>query len=360
MAVDDFNLTAGVAAVETGRLRGGEMSGLVHIALASDQRYFDGLLVTAFSLASYADKNIDLVFHILDGGIEEDSFLMMSRSLSDWHPRASVDRIRIDPDRFSGLPSYHASVMIYARILLPQLLPQIDFVLYCDVDFLWLEDVAKLWRLRNANVPLMGVADPVINDIDAVFDDLLAEGYKVNKGEYICSGLLLMNLRKMREEKSEESLLRFVSHFENKGLPDQNAYNAVFCGRVRLLDEHWMRFNSAFETTLKRPVVLHYASYSNALMGLSKLPFFFVFDNSLMLWLRFYAAFSGMPLNRILVKRYGLLGFAFHRMKYHVLKFRILRCLKILMPSRRSEFEKLRPSYDWRNVPLHGVSGDAN
>lgn len=47
----------------------------VHIALPSDQNYIPGLLVTAGSIAYHASRDVELMIHVLDGGIHDDTVI---------------------------------------------------------------------------------------------------------------------------------------------------------------------------------------------------------------------------------------------------------------------------------------------
>lgn len=45
-----------------------------------------------------------------------------------------------------GFQSFHGTgKTTYARLLLPDLLSDVTYVIYTDVDILWLADIAELW-----------------------------------------------------------------------------------------------------------------------------------------------------------------------------------------------------------------------
>lgn len=50
----------------------------------------------------------------------------------------------------SDFPVYASSRMTYARLMLPRLLSNYNYVLYVDVDVLWIEDVWELWNIRQS------------------------------------------------------------------------------------------------------------------------------------------------------------------------------------------------------------------
>ena len=46
----------------------------IHVALASDENYFEGLLTTAWTIVRNCSRPQSIIFHILDGGISKSSF----------------------------------------------------------------------------------------------------------------------------------------------------------------------------------------------------------------------------------------------------------------------------------------------
>ena len=63
----------------------------VDLALASDQGAYCGLLVAACTAAQHATKDVELVFHVLDGGIDDADFESFERSLKKCNANVSVD-----------------------------------------------------------------------------------------------------------------------------------------------------------------------------------------------------------------------------------------------------------------------------
>ena len=68
----------------------------IEIALAADGGYFCGLLVTACSIAKYADKSVALRFHILDGGISESDWHFLVEIVTRYHKGSSFNKILVD------------------------------------------------------------------------------------------------------------------------------------------------------------------------------------------------------------------------------------------------------------------------
>ena len=126
--------------------------------------------------------------------------------------------VYIDP-RYSEAASF--------RLMLPELLPEQDKVLYIDCDVILRQDVAKLYSETNLGDNWLGVVyEAPIEGQAARFEAL-----GCNPREYFNSGFLLMNLEQMRREKVSEKLLD-ACRVDWLEFPDQDALNQVCQGHV--------------------------------------------------------------------------------------------------------------------------------
>lgn len=125
------------------------------------------------------------------------------------------------------------SPVIFYRCIAHRFFTDIDKLLYLDSDTLICRDVSELFDTDLTDYVLGGVRDMApVNDKfhpQGIFVKKFSEKY-LNNGPYINSGVLLLNLEKMREY---ENLL-----FETKiplYYPDQDLLNAAFVGKIKIL-----------------------------------------------------------------------------------------------------------------------------
>ena len=143
------------------------------------------------------------------------------------------------------------------RLLLPELLPEYDRILYMDCDIIVRQDLARLWEETD-------LGD---NYLAAVFEapvEQQAERFRAlgcDPDRYFNSGFLMMNLAAMRRDHLTERLLDAcrVDYLE---FPDQDALNQVCKGRVLPL--------SPLQNSIRTFFILKYKPdfvrcYSNAL-----------------------------------------------------------------------------------------------
>lgn len=122
-------------------------------------------------------------------------------------------------ERYSEAASY--------RLLLPEILSGYDSVAYIDCDVIVRNDIDKLFRETDLGGNyLAAIYEAPIEDQAVRFGALGCDPKK-----YFNSGFLLMNLRKMREDKVSEKLLAAL-RCDYLEFPDQDVLNMVCQGHV--------------------------------------------------------------------------------------------------------------------------------
>lgn len=217
------------------------------IALPSDEQYVCGLTVTAASLAMYASREVVLAFHILDGGIRDDTFAAFEAKVRPFHSHCEFYRHRVDEAAFKDFPAWSGNRMTYARLLIPQFLPEEEFCIYSDSDFLWLTDIAELWQLRKREVIFQSARETYDRTLDREETWFREHNLPFDRNRYICAGLSFYNLRLMREEKSVQKISDFITQHPDIRMADQTAINALLRDRLTVLDSRWQRLTISRE-----------------------------------------------------------------------------------------------------------------
>jgi lipopolysaccharide biosynthesis glycosyltransferase len=233
------------------------------VALAADQNYYKGLLVTTCSMARYARKDCFITWVILDGGICLEDIEDLKQCILRDHDRSSFKVMRLDKTVFDGVASYNGSIMTYARLLLPRLLPDCEFVIYCDVDFLWRADIFELWQLRNTKYIVQSTLDERICHEGSSAEDRwgIKYGYSFDRNHYFCAGLCVFNLDRLRLG-TYDNLIKIMYDCPDAPMADQTIMNAVFDNSdIGLLPQRWQRLVVEItEEKTREPLVLHFAS----------------------------------------------------------------------------------------------------
>ena len=231
----------------------------IHIALPSDENYIIGLTATAGSIAYHASKNVILAIHVLDGGIKDDTFEQFANKICRLHPHVEFSRIKVDETLFANFPIWSGNRMTYARLMLAEALPDIDYIIYSDTDYLWLADISELWAQRNENVIFISTTD----QSDTITKESIwakSKGLKFDQNKYFCAGLSFYNLTLFRKENIIGQVAEFLKKYPDVLFADQTAMNHLLMGRVKIVDERWQTLSMCLTSEkIQKPIAIHYA-----------------------------------------------------------------------------------------------------
>ena len=232
----------------------------IEIALASDRNYFRGLAVTACSIAKHADKSAMLRFHVLHIGLTDADRRWLAERVRSFHAESEVVYHDVETVDMSDFPIYASSRMTYARLILPRILQDCEFVLYVDVDILWLDDINELWSLRNT-VELFGcVREPSAGTVKMERKWFTENGFSFDEARYFCAGISLYNLEAIRRRDAFAAVLEFGRTHKGFNCADQSMMYGALGKEVTLLPDKWQTFpRNGVKAKRGEPVVLHYA-----------------------------------------------------------------------------------------------------
>ena len=166
----------------------------------------------------------------------------------------------------------HISIAMYYRYSLAELLPNLDKVIYLDSD---LNVLTSLKALFNTDI-----ADSYFGGVEDIFVQKNTERLGINK--YCNSGVILINLKKWRDENIQEKLYKFT--IENKDrlvYPDQDVLNTVLQEGIKYIDKKWnaqvgeykVCYDTGFNELGKEAYIIHHIGQDKPWLLKSKSPF---------------------------------------------------------------------------------------
>lgn len=157
---------------------------------------------------------------------------------------ASVSFHEIPDDWLEGLPvEGFGRRATWYRVFLPELLGEVDRVLYLDCDLIVLDSVTPLWDLDLSGNWVAAVTNILQHDHFHRPGELGLAGPHV----YFNAGVLLMNLAEMRRDRCTAALLEYsAEHAEWLAWQDQDAINVVLGKRRLPLEPRWNCMSSLF------------------------------------------------------------------------------------------------------------------
>ena len=192
------------------------------------------------SILEHTDSRI--CFHILhDGTLSSDNRYKLEKVAHNGS--STVEFHKIDENDFSVVKNQMSRFTIGAmfRCSLPELLPDLNRIIYLDADLFVNRDIKELWDVDVREYCLAGVVDEGV-DIHN-YPRILNKYPEIKKESYFNSGVLYMNLKKLREFGNLKKLVvDFLIENPEEDLPDQVALNVIFHNKVLYLDGSWNRF----------------------------------------------------------------------------------------------------------------------
>lgn len=162
-------------------------------------------------------------------------------------------------DRMSNrLRCDYFTLTIYFRLFIATMFPQYDKGVYIDSDVVLTGDVAELYGIDIGDNLIGACADKSVVDVPELAN-YMENAVGVDRHEYINSGVLLMNLKKLREVRFDEHFLNLLNtyHFDCIA-PDQDYLNAICNGKIHYLDEQWDAMPNDGQPPLERAKLIHY------------------------------------------------------------------------------------------------------
>lgn len=131
---------------------------------------------------------------------------------------------------------YYSQAMYY-RLLAAEFLPDsLDRILYLDPDILVIGKVRPLYEMEFSDELFAAAMHNGLTGISGYVSKLRLPNYETD--QYFNSGVLLMNLPKMRQEVHLDDIFNFVEKYRSfLVLPDQDILNGLYGDRIFSLDE---------------------------------------------------------------------------------------------------------------------------
>lgn len=217
----------------------------INIAIALNKNVLPQAYVM---LRSVAKNHISsrICVYVLHSELSSDNCAFLQDALLRGMEGNRMVFLKIDPAQVSGLPYNQLwSPEMYYRLMLPELLGErIARILYLDIDMIVNKDITEFYNTDFEDCLLIAAKDMEFQTIlsldepdsrtrNVFFKELAKDGLV-----YFCSGMLLMNLAKLKEQYSFEKYKEiFFSVSDVMVLPDQDLLNYVHQGQVKYVDE---------------------------------------------------------------------------------------------------------------------------
>lgn len=196
------------------------------------------------------------------------------RRLAELFPEVTFEWYACDGTDYGAVLGMlkHITVATMDRLLLPELLPHLDRVIYHDLDALSVVDLTELYDTDLGGAPLAarpsisynyrhGIGNVIrstrlLGHDPAAARDLVRAMTQRHRYGYhgFNAGILLLDLAVMRADRFTHE---FVPYAERYGLNDQEVLNAYAGSRYRALDARWNAWPT--QEVVTEPALIHWA-----------------------------------------------------------------------------------------------------
>ena len=138
----------------------------------------------------------------------------------------------------SGSGDFFASAVYYYRAFIARLFPQYDKGIYVDSDTILMGDIGKLYDIELGEDVIAARVDPKVAMVPE-FVEYVEKALDVPAKDYVNSGVLLMDLKKLRKLHYITKMTDLVKKDADLVAPDQDYLNVILKGRIKHLNKCW-------------------------------------------------------------------------------------------------------------------------
>lgn len=197
----------------------------VKIAFITDNNYILPVRTAINSIAANKNKQTKIEIYVIGVDLTYTSNQKLAKAS---RKNVQVNIVNISGDELKGLPggardNPTVSRADNAKFFMASILDNIDKIIYLDGDVIILKDLSEMF-----NTDIESYYAAVVDDWQSGWAD------KTQK-RYFNNGIMLLNLKKMREDNLENKLIKFKINDTVKRFVTQDAFNTVMYNNVLYL-----------------------------------------------------------------------------------------------------------------------------
>lgn len=139
----------------------------------------------------------------------------------------------------TGAGDFFSSAVYYYRSFIARLYPMYNKAIYIDSDTILRDDIANLYDIDLGDNIVGAVVDKKVENVPE-FRKYVERALGVPHTEYVNSGVLLIDLKKMRKIRYLSKMVNMINTFDaNLVAPDQDYLNVICRGKIMHLGPEW-------------------------------------------------------------------------------------------------------------------------
>lgn len=210
----------------------------IPVAMALDDEYTYPTIVSITSIMENKKPETKYDFYIMHPSELQEENKEKLKSLSTKYEGCNINLIDMADKYVAANQSGYITTPAYYRLALSDVLPDVDKVIWLDGDTLTFTDLTEMYNINMRS-----------RYYDGFLDYLGQDAFSSMNDHYICSGVMLVNLKSLRNDGVTAKFDKFIERNNEKLVKhDQTVINAVCGVKNGILPAKYGIFNS-FQTT---------------------------------------------------------------------------------------------------------------
>ncbi len=235
---------------------------IIPIFFSCDDKYVPYLAVTLESITKHVSSNKFYELNILHAcSICPENQILISERYSRDNVKINFVDISLYIEKFSKrlhTRDYY-SKSTYYRLFIPNLYKEYDKALYLDSDIVVLDDIANLYNIDLGDNLVGAIPDEAVSKVPEFVNYVINRIKVENENHYFNAGVLLMNLKKLREIEFEDIFINLIDKVTFNVAQDQDYLNTICKDQVHYIDKVWNKMPLPDENIKDKDIkLIHY------------------------------------------------------------------------------------------------------
>lgn len=237
----------------------------IPIVVLSDKKLNFSVATLFINLLEKADEDTFYELNVIVSTDFEEIDIEKIKSIENQYKNCKIEFVRMD-NRFEKSRNLHIYVTntCLFKMILAEKLPQYDKVIYLDTDLIIHKDLSEMFEIDMKDNYIAGVHTPYTQ---IRFPKLRIRLKLPNLNQYVNAGVLIFNLKAIRENNVEAELHKYIGQFS--GSVDQHIFNKVCYNKIYHIDTNWNYIRNE-EEFLKNGSYDENTDYYKKLSGVEK------------------------------------------------------------------------------------------
>lgn len=189
----------------------------MNICCCINEKFIEPFKVLCYSLIESQEEKIEM--YLIYDSLSKKELADIRKYLNflniTFHPVLFPEKIKkeLQPLCERINPDQNLSFEIYFRLFLPELLPEVNRILYLDSDIIVQKNISNFYYFEFKNTEAVAILDIInVSDMEVSLRKRLEENLELENNMYVNSGVLLLNLENLRKSKhlSLENIIKVV------------------------------------------------------------------------------------------------------------------------------------------------------